>query len=149
MIVTIELEVDRVDDDEPLTCGCDPDSFCGKMGCHPIGAKACIRSSRHGGLCRSHCRSCIALKIDAPCVGHELLLEVTGDVEPYVAARIYGPPDSWHPSEGGEVDITAITLDGKPWDGELTQEEQARAEEDLRLASEDDGDEDPAEPDDN
>lgn len=47
--------------------------------------------------------------------------------------RTYGPPESCYPDEG-ETEIETITLDGKPWDGELTSEETKEAEAKLEEA---------------
>ena len=65
----------------------------------------------------------------------EFELTVHGDVEPYVAGRLYGPPEKCYPAEGGYATLTGvfITVDGvkKRWTGKLTSREEDMAEETL------------------
>jgi hypothetical protein len=70
----------------------------------------------------------------------ELELEVHGDYTPAVRGRRYGHPDTWTPDDAEEAEITKVLYCGKLWDGELTGEEQERAEEALREAEADDCD---------
>jgi len=42
----------------------------------------------------------------------ELEFVVDATVEPYVPARLSGPPDNCSPAEGGEVEILSIKLGG-------------------------------------
>lgn len=42
-----------------------------------------------------------------------ITLEVTGKYTPPAAANKSGHPDTWEPEEPGELDITAVALDGK------------------------------------
>lgn len=65
----------------------------------------------------------------------EIELEIEGVATPYVPARLSGHPDNWCPAEGGEVEIEHILLDGKPWDGELTDSERQYAEEEILEAA--------------
>lgn len=67
----------------------------------------------------------------------EIELTIVGDVEPYVPAKLSGHPDSWCPSEGGDVCVEAVLLDGKPWQGKLTAEETSEAERALEDAFKD------------
>lgn len=77
----------------------------------------------------------------------ELELRVTGEVSPYRRARTYGPPEMCSPAEGGEVEIVAVTLNGKPWAGELTESEAELAEERIfEKAAEQFDDQDPPDP---
>lgn len=70
----------------------------------------------------------------------ELELEVSGTVSTYIPAVTHLPPDRCSPAEGGEVEITGITLNGEAWEGEMTDEERERAEEGLfEAAQNDDG----------
>lgn len=59
----------------------------------------------------------------------ELELEVHGTAY-FQPGKLYGPPENCYPDEG-QSEIESITLDGKPWDGELTDKETERAEEKL------------------
>jgi hypothetical protein len=68
----------------------------------------------------------------------EIELEVTGSVSAYVPAKRSGHPDTWSPSEGGDIEIETITLNGQKWDGELSPAERADAEDKLFEASQDD-----------
>ena len=67
----------------------------------------------------------------------ELELQVFGTVSPFVPARTSGPPDNWCPSEGGDVEVCEIRLNGEPWEDELSEAESDRAEEMLREAAAD------------
>jgi len=40
--------------------------------------------------------------------GIEVCVEIEGDYEPFVPARISGPPEDCYPAEGGTFDITDI-----------------------------------------
>lgn len=62
----------------------------------------------------------------------ELELEIYGSSY-FQAGRTTGPIDNCYPDEGG-TEIETITLDGKPWSGELTDEETEQAEDQLRDA---------------
>ena len=42
-----------------------------------------------------------------------IVLEVSGKYTPPAAANKSGHPDTWEPEEPGELDITAVVLDGK------------------------------------
>jgi len=75
----------------------------------------------------------------------EIDLEIEGVATPYSPARLSGHPDTWCPAEGGEVEIEYVLLNGKPWDGELTDSERQYAEEELREAARIDAEEDRAE----
>lgn len=61
----------------------------------------------------------------------ELGLVIIATISPYIPAVIHLPPERCSPAEGGEVEIQSITLNGNTWDGELTEAEQAKAEEEL------------------
>ncbi len=80
-------------------------------------------------------------------------LTIEGNVEPSVPANFRGHPDNWAPAEGGESEITAITIKdeagkAKRWDGKLTSTESDDALEQLRDAAADyEPDFDPPEPD--
>lgn len=39
--------------------------------------------------------------------------DVEFDVSKYVPAKVSGPPENCHPEEGGEVDITEVTVMGQ------------------------------------
>lgn len=69
----------------------------------------------------------------------EVILTIRGNVSPYVPAKTWGPPENCYPAEGGEAEIEVVLLNGKPWDGELTDEERERAEEALQEKAADDG----------
>ena len=73
----------------------------------------------------------------------ELELEITGHVSPYVSARRYGPPEACCDAEGGEVEITTITLGGQPFAGKLTDDETERVCEQLAQAYSEQDDEGP------
>lgn len=68
----------------------------------------------------------------------EIELEVTGTVSKFVRAITHLPHDRCSPAEGGEVEIESITCNGEEWDGELTDKEQDKAEENLFEAQQDD-----------
>jgi hypothetical protein len=40
--------------------------------------------------------------------GTEYILQVEGDYEPFVPAKLSGPPEDCYPAEGGTFSITAI-----------------------------------------
>jgi hypothetical protein len=62
----------------------------------------------------------------------EVVLTVQGEGEPHVPAKICGPPEDCYPAEGGYAHITEILgEDGKPWKGELTEDEERQLEEYL------------------
>jgi hypothetical protein len=63
--------------------------------------------------------------------GEDIDLIIRGDVEGYVPAKLSGHPDTWEPAEGPYSEVTEILLEGKPWDGKLSAEEKARAEDVL------------------
>ena len=71
----------------------------------------------------------------------ELELEITGTVSSYVRAVVHLAPERCSPAEGGEVEITKITLDNESWEGELTDSEHERAEDKLFEAAQSDDDE--------
>lgn len=71
--------------------------------------------------------------------GEDVTLTVSGSVEPLVRGRYFGPPERCYPDEGGEVEITSVTRDGKPWSHELSPKDLERAEDALREQAEDDG----------
>lgn len=48
----------------------------------------------------------------------------------YDPGRLSGPPEDCYPPEG-ELEITSIELDGKKWDGRLTDEEHDKVVEKL------------------
>ena len=68
-------------------------------------------------------------------------LTINGLVEPYIPPRLSGHPDTWHPAEGGNVEIEEILFNGERWTGKLTTEERRAAEEDLRRQAQDDAEE--------
>lgn len=51
----------------------------------------------------------------------------------FTPGRFNALPENCYPDEGG-TEIETITLDGKPWSGELTDEETEQAEDQLRDA---------------
>lgn len=59
----------------------------------------------------------------------------------YDPGRLSGPPENWYPPESG-LEITAIELDGKKWDGQLTNEEHDKAIEKLWDSQESDEEDD-------
>ncbi len=61
----------------------------------------------------------------------EIELTILGYAEPYVPANYRGHPDNWTPPEGGGSGVEDILLDGKPWSGTLTIEEEQRASEEI------------------
>ena len=61
----------------------------------------------------------------------EIVLEISGWAEAYVAANLSGHPDTWTPPEGGGSGVEAILLDGELWKGSLTKEEEKQVEEKL------------------
>jgi hypothetical protein len=54
----------------------------------------------------------------------ELELVAVLNVEPYIPAKISGPPENSYPEEGGDCEIEAILKDNKLWDGTLTKSEK-------------------------
>lgn len=68
----------------------------------------------------------------------EIELTILGDVEPYIPANLSGHPDNWTPPEGGHACVEVVLLGDQLWDGELTSEEEKKAEEALFRALEDD-----------
>lgn len=67
----------------------------------------------------------------------EIELTVQGSVEPFVPGRYHGPPERCYPDEGGDAEVCAVLLAGKPWDGELTDRETDEAKRLLRQAEAD------------
>ncbi|MDP2696098.1 MAG: hypothetical protein Q8O87_02485 [bacterium] len=61
----------------------------------------------------------------------EIVLNIRGDVTPYISARLSGHPDSWEPESGGDSYIEEISINGKAWGGKLTKEENDDAERTL------------------
>lgn len=61
--------------------------------------------------------------------GQEMLVSVTGCIEPYREGRTYGDPENCYPPEGGYAEIKTATLDGKPF--YLTVSELAAVERQL------------------
>lgn len=57
-----------------------------------------------------------------------ITLEVTGKYTPPTAADKSGHPDTWEPEEPGELDITAVALDGNPLKCDLAAFKEAWAE---------------------
>jgi hypothetical protein len=57
--------------------------------------------------------------------GEELEINVEFDATPIVPAQLYGLPENCYPAEGGEVEITAVFLDGVAIDPPLTDAEDA------------------------
>jgi hypothetical protein len=75
--------------------------------------------------------------------GEEIELSVQGEYTPAVRASRGGHPDTWTPAEGDELEIVAVLHADKPWTGELTNEEIARAEDSVReMVASDFGDDD-------
>lgn len=102
----------------------------------------------------SHCgESCPSIDVvDDVCDGAVYLaVEVSGTVSRYYPARVSGPPDSWCPEEGGEVEVTGLACkyEGDSLDYDaiawlMTKEDWTRAEEALFKAAQDcDGDDGP------
>jgi len=69
----------------------------------------------------------------------ELELTVRGTVSKFIPGRFFGPPENCYPDEGGEAEIEAILLNGKPWTGELTPKEKQAVEELLIEEAANDG----------
>ncbi len=61
----------------------------------------------------------------------EVELSISGNVGKFYPAQLYGAPENCYPSDGGEVDIDEVLLDGKAWAGELTESEREAAENKL------------------
>lgn len=61
----------------------------------------------------------------------DLDLVITGTVSDFIPAVTHLLPEYCYESEGGICDIESITLDGKPWEGELTERELERADDKL------------------
>jgi hypothetical protein len=71
--------------------------------------------------------------------GEELEINVEFDATPIVPAQLYGLPENCYPAEGGEVEITAVFLDGVAIDPPLTDAEEAKVLADIESnMSEDD-----------
>ena len=64
---------------------------------------------------------------------YEVEVLISGDVTPVREGRFYGPPELCFPDEGGEVDITEISANGRLF--ELTEEETKLAIEALWMAA--------------
>lgn len=60
--------------------------------------------------------------------GEDVTLTIVGYVTPIVRGRYFGPPERCYPDEGGEVEITDVTCDGKPWSYVLGDKDVERAE---------------------
>ena len=76
-------------------------------------------------------------------VYREVDLTITGDVEPFIPAKISGPPEDCYPAEGGNAYITKIEAHEDNGiveydDDFLTPKEIAQVEELLYLAAEGD-----------
>jgi len=54
------------------------------------------------------------MNITFTCIGLQFSAEV--DYEPYIPARISGPPEDCYPAEGGNCEITSLTRNGQPAD---------------------------------
>lgn len=54
----------------------------------------------------------------------EVVLSIEFDVSPLIRGRYSGPPEHCYPDEGGYAEVVKILCDGKPWDGELTTDEE-------------------------
>jgi hypothetical protein len=80
--------------------------------------------------------------------GDVIVLTIRGNVSRYIPAKTWGPPENCYPAEGGEAEIEEILLNGKPWDGELTDKEREGAEEALQEKAANDDDYDGPNPDD-
>jgi len=63
----------------------------------------------------------------------EIELVIEGDIEPYVPAKLSGPPENCYPAEGGYAEITKVEPNV-----ELTEEEAKQAEEKLYESYEED-----------
>jgi hypothetical protein len=74
-------------------------------------------------------------------VNTTLTIKRDGDeIELEITARVNGRyiPASWtSPGEGGEIESIEARIDGELWDGQLTDDEVARAEERIHEAAED------------
>lgn len=44
---------------------------------------------------------------------------------PIIPGKFYGPPEDCYEDEGGDCEIISIKLDGQPWSGELTPEQES------------------------
>jgi len=63
--------------------------------------------------------------------GQDLDLVITGTVSDFIPSITHLPPEYCEPSSGGVVEIQSITLNGKPWEGELTDRELEQADDNL------------------
>jgi hypothetical protein len=68
----------------------------------------------------------------------EIELTVAYEIEPYVPARISGPPEDCYPAEGGYVEDMTVTVGGQPF--EITDEERKEIEEHIERAHDHDAD---------
>ena len=59
----------------------------------------------------------------------EIEIEVEFDATPYDPGVTTGPPERCYPPEGGEVEITSITYNGKPL--ELSDADEKKVQEEI------------------
>lgn len=61
--------------------------------------------------------------------GTELLVEISGLIDPYRPGKITGPPENCWPPEGGYAELSDAMYLGQPF--HLTADEQVQAEQQL------------------
>lgn len=74
----------------------------------------------------------------------EIEINVEFTATPFVPAQTYGPAENCYPAEGGEIEITAVFVDGIAIDPPLTDDEEAKVIDYLQESlSDDDFDDEP------